>query len=91
VETLLVSTGIVALGEMVDKTQIATVALAARYTDIVLVVLGTTCGMMLANLPAVFLGDKTAKRMSMRPVHGITAALFAILAVLALLDVGEHC
>lgn len=77
------------LAEMGDKTQIATVALAARYTDVVQVVLGTTLGMMLANVPAVFLGDKIAQKVSMRLVHGIAAALFAVLGVLTLLDIGQ--
>ena len=73
------------LAEMGDKTQIATVALAARYPDIVQVVLGTTLGMMLANVPAVFLGDKIAKNVSMQLVHGIAA----VLGVLTLLNVGK--
>ena len=77
------------LAEMGDKTQIATVALAARYADLVQVVLGTTLGMMLANVPAVFLGDKIAKRVSMKLVHGIAAAIFAILGVLTLLNIGH--
>jgi putative Ca2+/H+ antiporter (TMEM165/GDT1 family) len=77
------------LAEMGDKTQIATVALAARYTDIVQVVLGTTFGMMLANVPAVLLGDRIAKKVSMRLVHGIAATIFAILGVLTLLDAGS--
>jgi putative Ca2+/H+ antiporter (TMEM165/GDT1 family) len=76
------------LAEMGDKTQIATVALAARYTEVVQVVLGTTVGMMLANVPAVFLGDKIAKKVSMRVVHGVAAAIFAVLGVLTLLNVG---
>ena len=77
------------LAEMGDKTQVATVALAARYTEVVQVVLGTTFGMMLANVPAVFLGERIARRVSMRLVHGIAAALFALLGVLTLLNVGE--
>ena len=77
------------LAEMGDKTQVATVALAARYTEVVQVVLGTTFGMMLANVPAVFLGERIARRVSMRWVHGIAAALFALLGVLTLLNVGE--
>ena len=77
------------LAEMGDKTQIATVALAARYTDVVQVVLGTTFGMMLANVPAVFLGDKIARKVSMRLVHGTAAVIFAILGVLTLLNVGK--
>ena len=74
------------LAEMGDKTQIATVALAARYADIVQVVLGTTFGMMLANVPAVLLGDRIAAKVSMRLVHGIAAVIFAILGVLTLLQ-----
>jgi Ca2+/H+ antiporter, TMEM165/GDT1 family len=77
------------LAEMGDKTQIATVALAARYPDIVMVVLGTTLGMMLANVPAVFFGDRLAQRVPMRLVHGISAAIFAVLGVLTLLNVGK--
>jgi putative Ca2+/H+ antiporter (TMEM165/GDT1 family) len=77
------------LAEMGDKTQIATVALAARYSDVVQVVLGTTLGMMLANMPAVFLGDKIASKVSMRLVHGIAAVIFAVLGVLTLLNVGK--
>ena len=77
------------LAEMGDKTQIATVALAARYTDVVQVVLGTTLGMMLANVPAVFLGDKIARKVSMRVVHGIAALIFAVLGVLTLFNVGQ--
>ena len=77
------------LAEMGDKTQIATVALAARYHDLLPVVTGTTLGMMLANVPAVLLGDQVAKRVSMTVVHGIAAVIFAVLGVLTLLNVGK--
>jgi putative Ca2+/H+ antiporter (TMEM165/GDT1 family) len=77
------------LAEMGDKTQIATVALAARYTDLVAVVAGTTLGMMLANVPAVLLGDGVARKVPMPLVHGIAAAIFAVLGVLTLLNVGH--
>lgn len=77
------------LAEMGDKTQIATVALAARYTDLIAVVAGTTCGMLIADVPAVFVGDKMARKVSMRLVHGIAAAIFAVLGVLTLLNVGR--
>ncbi len=77
------------LAEMGDKTQIATVALAARFPDLVSVVAGTTLGMMLANVPAVFLGDRVAKAVPMKLVHGIAAAIFAVLGVLTLLNVGR--
>jgi putative Ca2+/H+ antiporter (TMEM165/GDT1 family) len=77
------------LAEMGDKTQIATVALAARYSDIVAVVMGTTLGMMLANVPAVFLGETIARRVSMRLVHSVAAGIFAVLGALTLLGVGQ--
>jgi Ca2+/H+ antiporter, TMEM165/GDT1 family len=77
------------LAEMGDKTQIATVALAAKYPDFILVVAGTTLGMMLANVPAVYLGNKVAERIPMKLVHGIAAAIFAVLGVLTLLNVGN--
>lgn len=77
------------LAEMGDKTQIATVALAARYAEVAQVVLGTTLGMMLANVPAVFLGDRIAHKVSMKLVHAIAAAIFAVLGVLTLLNVGN--
>jgi len=77
------------LAEMGDKTQIATVALAAQYNAIVAVVAGTTLGMMIANVPAVLLGDRIAHRMPVRLVHGIAAAIFAALGVATLLGIGE--
>lgn len=77
------------LAEMGDKTQIATVALAARYHDLLPVIAGTTLGMLLADVPAVFLGDTFAKRVSMPLVHGIAASIFAVLGVMTLLNVGK--
>ncbi len=77
------------LAEMGDKTQIATVALAARYPDLLAVVAGTTLGMMIANVPAVFLGDRIGSKLSMTLVHGVAAAIFAVLGVLTLLNVGR--
>jgi putative Ca2+/H+ antiporter (TMEM165/GDT1 family) len=77
------------LAEMGDKTQIATVALAARYDAFVAVVAGTTLGMMLANVPAVYLGDQIAKKVSMTLVHGVSALIFAVLGVLTLFNVGR--
>ena len=76
------------LAEMGDKTQIATVALAARYPDLVAVVAGTTLGMMISNVPVVYLGEAVARRLSMKLVHGVAAALFATLGLLTLLDAG---
>lgn len=77
------------LAEMGDKTQIATVALAARYSDLVQVVAGTTFGMMLANVPAVLLGDRAARTIPMKLVHAIAAGIFAVLGVLTLFNVGR--
>ncbi len=76
------------IAEMGDKTQIATVALAARYTDTVAVVVGTTLGMMIANLPAVLLGDRIARRLSMPLLHRIAALVFAVLGLATLLGAG---
>jgi len=75
--------------EMGDKTQIATVALAAKYGSLLAVVGGTTLGMMLANVPAVLLGEVAAKKLPMRLVHGTAAAIFAVLGILVLLGVGS--
>jgi putative Ca2+/H+ antiporter (TMEM165/GDT1 family) len=77
------------LAEMGDKTQVATVALAAQYSTVLFVVLGTTLGMMIANVPAVLLGDRIAEKMPVRLVHGIAAAIFAVLGVATLLGAGE--
>jgi putative Ca2+/H+ antiporter (TMEM165/GDT1 family) len=71
--------------EMGDKTQLATIALAARYDSLVAVVLGTTFGMMLANAPAVWIGEKLAHRVNMKLMRWTAAALFWVLGVLALL------
>lgn len=78
------------LAEMGDKTQIATVALAAHYAMPLAVVIGTTLGMLIADVPVVFLGDRLAQRIPMRWVHGVAAALFAVLGVATLLGLGER-
>lgn len=78
------------LAEMADKTQIATVALTIHYAAPVLVVVGTTLGMLLADVPAVFVGDRLARRVPMKVVHAIAAAVFAVLGVVTLLGVGER-
>ncbi len=77
------------LAEMGDKTQVATVAMAAHYADPLLVVAGTTLGMLIADVPAVFLGDKLSASIPMRLVHGIAAAIFAALGVATLLGAGS--
>jgi putative Ca2+/H+ antiporter (TMEM165/GDT1 family) len=75
--------------EIGDKTQIATVALAAKYSSLIAVVGGTTLGMMLANVPAVLLGEVAAKKLPMRLVHGVAATIFAVLGLLVLLRVDQ--
>jgi putative Ca2+/H+ antiporter (TMEM165/GDT1 family) len=72
------------LAEMGDKTQIATVALAARYDALAAVVAGTTLGMMLANVPVVLFGDKVTRHVPLRLVRVVAAGIFAALGVLAL-------
>ncbi len=78
------------LVEMGDKTQVATVALAARYNALVPVVIGTTLGMMIANVPAVMLGNFTAEKLPVRAIHVAAAILFAVIgiAVLGGLELG---
>ena len=75
--------------EMGDKSQIATVALAAKYSSLVAVVAGTTLGMMLANVPAVLLGEVAAKKLPMKVVHRIAAGIFFVLGVSVLLGFGS--
>ena len=77
------------LAEMGDKTQIATVALAAQYQSLFYVVTGTTLGMMIANVPAVIMGDRIAGKMPIRLVHRIAAGIFAVLGVATLLSAGN--
>ena len=78
------------MAEMGDKTQVATIALAAQYHSFFSVVSGTTLGMMIANVPAVLLGDRIAGRMPVKIVHRIAAAIFAILGVLTLAGAGQR-
>lgn len=78
------------LVEIGDKTQIATVALAARFNDLLWVTAGTTIGMMLANVPAVLLGDVAATKIPLKLVHTVAAVIFLALGVLALTGVGAN-
>ena len=75
------------LAEMGDKTQIATVALAAQYQQWAAVVAGTTLGMMLANAPVVWFGDRLVRKVPIRVVHVISAIIFAVLGVVALVGI----
>ena len=70
--------------EIGDKTQVATIMLAARYPSLVMVVSATTLGMLIANVPVVWLGGKAAERLPLRVIRSIAAGLFALLGVLAL-------
>ena len=76
------------LAEMGDKTQIATIAMAAHYGTPLIVVIGTTLGMLIADVPAVFIGGKLSAKIPMKLVHSIAAAVFGVLGVATLLGVG---
>ena len=84
-EAFLISTSVVALAEMGDKTQLATVGLAAKYpASYYWVVAGTTIGMMLANAPVVWFGDKITKKLPIRWIHRVCAVIFLVLGIAAL-------
>ena len=72
------------LAEMGDKTQVATVALAARFASFMPVVAGTTLGMLAANIPAVLLGEKLAAKVPLRGLQRLAALLFVVLGVMAI-------
>lgn len=74
------------LAEMGDKTQLATVAMAAQYAAPMTVIAGTTLGMLIADVPAVFAGHHFAARLPIKLVRGIAASLFALMGLIALLD-----
>ena len=76
------------LAEMGDKTQIATVALAAQYQQWGAVVAGTTLGMMIANAPVVWFGDRLVKKVPIRVVHVVSALIFLALGLVALFGWG---
>lgn len=75
------------LAEMGDKTQLATVALAAHYGAPLLVIAGTTLGMLVADVPAVYVGNRFAAKIPMKLVHSIAAGIFAVMGLLTLLKV----
>jgi putative Ca2+/H+ antiporter (TMEM165/GDT1 family) len=81
--TTLIAFFIVEIG---DKTQVATVFLAAKYADVIAVVAGTTVGMMVANVPAVLLGEVAAKKLPMRLVHSVVAIVFLVLGLIILFN-----
>lgn len=78
------------MAEMGDKTQVATIVLAAQYDALLAVVAGTTLGMMIANVPAVVLGKKVANALPTQKVHQVAAAIFAMLGILTLLGYGKQ-
>ena len=77
------------LAETGDKTQVATVAMAAHYSEPVFVVVGTTIGMLIADIPAVFVGDKFASKIPMRIVHAVASTLFVGLGAATIAGVGQ--
>ncbi len=77
------------LAEMGDKTQLVTVALAARYGTPLPVVIGTTLGMLIADVPAVYVGEKLAARIPMRLVRSVSAAILALLGLATLSGAGQ--
>ncbi|MGH8291325.1 MAG: TMEM165/GDT1 family protein [Steroidobacteraceae bacterium] len=78
------------IAEIGDKTQIATIALAAAYSSLVPVVAGTTCGMLLANAPVVFLGNAFSERLPLKAIHYVASGLFLILGALFLFRAMHH-
>ena len=83
-QVFILTVGLFFLAEMGDKTQIATIALGAKYSDVFSVTVGTTLGMMLANAPAVWIGQKFTKRMPIKWVHAIAAATFIAIGIFTL-------
>jgi len=77
------------LAEMGDKTQLATIALAAHYAAPITVIIGTTLGMMIADVPAVFVGNKFAAKIPMKLVHSIAAGIFAVMGILTLIGIDK--
>ena len=76
------------VAEIGDKTQIATVALAAAYPSLLAVVCGTTCGMLAANVPVIFLGNAFAHRLPLKAIHYVAAALFLVIGTIFVLRSG---
>jgi putative Ca2+/H+ antiporter (TMEM165/GDT1 family) len=84
-QVFVLTVGLFFLAEMGDKTQIATIALGAKYPDVLAVTIGTTLGMMLANAPAVWIGQKFTKRMPIKWVHAVAAITFIGIGVATLI------
>jgi putative Ca2+/H+ antiporter (TMEM165/GDT1 family) len=84
-QVFMLTVGLFFLAEMGDKTQIATIALGAKYSDVFSVTVGTTLGMMLANAPAVWIGQKFTNRMPIQWVHAIAAVTFIAIGIATLI------
>jgi len=84
-QVFLLTLGLFFVAEMGDKTQIATIALGAKYSDVLSVTVGTTLGMMLANAPAVWIGQKFTKRMPIKWVHAVAAITFISIGIATLI------
>ena len=84
-QVFLLTLGLFFVAEMGDKTQIATIALGAKYSDVISVTVGTTLGMMLANAPAVWIGQKFTKRMPIKWVHAVAAVTFISIGIATLI------
>jgi Ca2+/H+ antiporter, TMEM165/GDT1 family len=84
-QVFLLTVGLFFLAEMGDKTQIATIALGARYDDVVSVTVGTTLGMMLANAPAVWIGQKFTQRLPIKWVHAVAVVTFIAIGIATLI------
>lgn len=84
-QVFILTVGLFFLAEMGDKTQIATIALGAKYSDVFSVTVGTTLGMMLANAPAVWIGQKFTKRMPIKLVHAVAAVTFIAIGIATLI------
>ena len=82
---LMLTIGLFFLAEMGDKTQIATIALGAKYADVFSVTVGTTLGMMVANAPAVWIGQKFTKRLPIQWVHALAAISFITIGIVTLI------
>ncbi len=85
IQVFLLTLGLFFVAEMGDKTQIATIALGAKYPDVLSVTVGTTLGMMLANAPAVWIGQKFTKRMPIKWVHAVAAITFISIGIATLI------
>ena len=84
-QVFLLTLGLFFVAEMGDKTQIATIALGAKYSDVLSVTVGTTLGMMLANVPEVWIGQKFTKRMPIKWVHAVAAITFISIGIATLI------